>query len=67
MLGGWERPIGPTGPLSVPWQLTTLQHTFFHGLDTFAKVRLNGAVILESDNIFLSHRVYITDRLNKPE
>ncbi|KAK2767736.1 hypothetical protein FQN54_003894 [Arachnomyces sp. PD_36] len=32
----------------------------FDGLDTFANVRLNGKTILESDNMFLSHRVDIT-------
>lgn len=33
----------------------------FEGLDTFATVRLDGAVILESQNMFLSHRVDVTD------
>jgi beta-mannosidase len=32
----------------------------FEGLDTFAHVRLNGKTILESDNMFLPHRVNIT-------
>ncbi|KAK3303117.1 glycoside hydrolase family 2 protein [Chaetomium strumarium] len=31
----------------------------FEGLDTFAAVRLNGEVILESDNMFVEHRVSI--------
>ncbi|CAM1502503.1 Fc.00g044870.m01.CDS01 [Cosmosporella sp. VM-42] len=35
----------------------------FDGLDTFAKVKLNDVVILESDNMFLSHRVNVTDCL----
>ncbi|KAL1598881.1 hypothetical protein SLS60_008024 [Paraconiothyrium brasiliense] len=35
----------------------------FDGLDTFATVRLNGEVILESDNMFIPHRVDITNRL----
>ncbi|KAI5850735.1 beta-mannosidase [Tricharina praecox] len=33
----------------------------FEGLDTFATVSLNGKVILESENMFLEHRVDITD------
>jgi beta-mannosidase len=35
----------------------------FEGLDTFAQVKLNDVVILESDNMFLSHRVDITNKL----
>jgi beta-mannosidase len=38
-------------------------YLLFDGLDTFAQVRLNDNVILESDNMFLSHRVNITDHL----
>lgn len=38
-------------------------YLIFEGLDTFAQVKLNDAVILESDNMFLSHRVDITDKL----
>lgn len=36
----------------------------FDGLDTFAKVQLNGVTILESDNMFLSHRVEISKQLH---
>ena len=36
----------------------------FDGLDTFAHVRLDGAVILQSDNMFVSHRVNVTEALN---
>ncbi|XXH00713.1 hypothetical protein Hte_007063 [Hypoxylon texense] len=36
----------------------------FEGLDTFATVRLNGKVILESDNMFLEYRVDITDAID---
>ncbi|KAM7198250.1 beta-mannosidase [Naviculisporaceae sp. PSN 640] len=39
----------------------------FDGLDTFATVRLNGKVILESDNMFLPHRVDITETLKSAE
>ncbi len=37
----------------------------FDGLDTFATVELNGAKILESDNMFLSHRVDVTSVLKE--
>jgi beta-mannosidase len=39
----------------------------FDGLDTFATVRLNGEVILESDNMFLPHRVQIGSELKSGE
>jgi beta-mannosidase len=35
----------------------------FDGLDTFAKIWLNGELILESDNFFLAHRVNVTQKL----
>lgn len=35
----------------------------FDGLDTFATVKLNGQVILQSDNMFLGHRVNVTKAL----
>ena len=35
----------------------------FGGLDTFATAKLNGRVILESHNMFLQHRVQITEDL----
>ncbi|KAL4907708.1 hypothetical protein BDW74DRAFT_148005 [Aspergillus multicolor] len=35
----------------------------FDGLDTLAKVKLDGHVILESDNMFLAHRVDVTEAL----
>jgi beta-mannosidase len=38
-------------------------YLLFDGLDTFAQVRLNDTVILDSDNMFLSHRVNISDHL----
>lgn len=37
----------------------------FDGLDTFATVRLNGEVVLESDNMFVPHRVPVTEKLDK--
>ncbi|KAK8210952.1 hypothetical protein IWZ01DRAFT_435378 [Phyllosticta capitalensis] len=36
----------------------------FDGLDTYATVKLNGDVILKSDNMFHSHRVDVTHRLS---
>ncbi|SPJ78226.1 related to beta-mannosidase [Fusarium torulosum] len=38
-------------------------YLLFEGLDTFATARLNDVTILESDNMFLSHRVDITAAL----
>ncbi|OHF00516.1 glycosyl hydrolase family 2 [Colletotrichum orchidophilum] len=35
----------------------------FEGLDTFATVTLNGAEVLKSDNMFLSHRVNVSQHL----
>ena len=35
----------------------------FEGLDTFAKVRLNGELILETANMFIHHHVEITAKL----
>ncbi|KAJ4108671.1 hypothetical protein NW768_012148 [Fusarium equiseti] len=40
-------------------------YLLFDGLDTFAHVRLNGTIILESNNMFLSHRVEITTLLQQ--
>lgn len=36
----------------------------FEGLDTFAKVRLNNRVILESDNMFIAHHIDVTAYLH---
>jgi beta-mannosidase len=36
----------------------------FEGLDTFAKVRLNGIHILESENMFINHHVDVTAQVN---
>lgn len=36
----------------------------FDGLDTYATVRLNGSTILESDNMFVMHRVDVTHKLD---
>jgi beta-mannosidase len=37
----------------------------FDGLDTYATVKLNGKTILESDNMFIYHRVDITEQLKQ--
>ncbi|KAM7222221.1 beta-mannosidase B [Rhypophila decipiens] len=37
----------------------------FDGLDTFAKVSLNGELILEAENMFLPKRVDVTGKLNE--
>ncbi|CAF3480093.1 unnamed protein product [Fusarium graminearum] len=42
-------------------------YLIFEGLDTFAQVSLNDKIILESDNMFLSHRVNITNYLQSKE
>lgn len=39
----------------------------FEGLDTFATVRLDGQVILESSNMFLSHRCNISSIVGRDE
>lgn len=35
----------------------------FDGLDTFATVRLNGESVLQSDNMFVPHRVEVGGRM----
>jgi beta-mannosidase len=35
----------------------------FDGLDTFATVRLNGEVILSSDNMFIPYRIDVTQKV----
>lgn len=42
---------------------STVHFLAFDGLDTFATVKLNGGVILESDNMFIPHRVDVTKQL----
>lgn len=37
----------------------------FDGLDTFATAKVNGGVILKSDNMFIPHRVDVTKILNE--
>ena len=49
-----EKPSAPAGSAIV---------LVFDGLDTFAKVKLDDQVLLESDNMFLGHRVDVTKAL----
>jgi len=35
----------------------------FDGLDTYATVHLNGKTVLESDNMFIYHRIDVTNEL----
>lgn len=37
----------------------------FDGLDTFAHVKLNGETILRSDNMWIPHRIDITNDLHE--
>lgn len=39
----------------------------FDGLDTYATVTLNGKVVLKSDNMFIIHRIDVTDHLHTSE
>lgn len=36
----------------------------FDGLDTFATVKLNSETILKSDNMWIMHRIDVTDKLH---
>ncbi|KAI1269742.1 glycoside hydrolase family 2 protein [Xylariaceae sp. FL1019] len=53
----FERPQTPSSTEPVITDLV------FEGLDTFATVLLNGTEILRSENMFISHRVHVTDLL----
>ena len=50
----FKAPSTPAGAIAV---------LAFDGLDTFAQVRLDGTTILQSDNMFLPHRVDVTHAL----
>lgn len=39
----------------------------FEGLDTYTTVTLNGKTILETDNMFLSHRIDITEQVRSTQ
>ncbi|KAL7274029.1 hypothetical protein RUND412_003089 [Rhizina undulata] len=38
---------------------------YFEGLDTFARILVNSAVVAETDNMFLSHRIDVTKNLKE--
>ncbi|KAG9665180.1 putative beta-mannosidase, partial [Aureobasidium melanogenum] len=40
-----------------------IHELIFDGLDTFATVKVNGEVVLESDNMFIPHRIDVTKKL----
>ncbi|KAH8161088.1 hypothetical protein CIB48_g7156 [Xylaria polymorpha] len=50
-------------PAELSSERPTVTDLVFEGLDTFATVSLNGAGILKSDNMFISHRVDVTSLL----
>lgn len=56
---------------TVPSQLfrhpTCKMDLVFEGLDTYTTVTLNGKIILETDNMFLSHRVDITQEIRSTQ
>jgi beta-mannosidase len=48
----------------IPKQKAGVAHVLaFDGLDTYAAVKLNGETILESDNMFIPHRVDVTVKM----
>ncbi|KAH0134433.1 putative beta-mannosidase, partial [Aureobasidium melanogenum] len=48
--------VGPTGEGQI-------HELVFDGLDTFVTVKVNGEVVLESDNMFIPHRIDVTRKL----
>jgi beta-mannosidase len=47
--------------------LTRMVVLVFEGLDTYTTVTLDGKIILETDNMFLSHRVDITEQVRSTQ
>ncbi|KAJ8131373.1 hypothetical protein O1611_g2249 [Lasiodiplodia mahajangana] len=52
-----------TKPTELSTETSSTVDLVFEGLDTFATVLLNGAEILKSDNMFISHRIDVTGQL----
>ncbi|GKT45390.1 beta-mannosidase B [Colletotrichum spaethianum] len=52
-------------PTDSPDSTANVTDLVFEGLDTFATVILNGAEIFQSDNMFLSHRVEVSQLLKR--
>ena len=48
-------------PVLLPSEIRKAIVMVFDGLDTFANVKLNGKVVLRASNMFLEHRVDVTD------
>ncbi|KAG9524096.1 putative beta-mannosidase, partial [Aureobasidium melanogenum] len=46
-----------------PTREGAIHELVFDGLDTFATVKVNGDVVLESDNMFIPHRIDVTKEL----
>lgn len=44
-----------------------IHEVVFDGLDTFATVKMNGKIILKSDNMFLPHRIDISDMVRNDQ
>ncbi|KAI1179535.1 glycoside hydrolase family 2 protein [Nemania sp. FL0916] len=59
----WVYRIQFSRPEKLASEEPTITDLVFEGLDTFATVLLNGAEILESDNMFISHRIDVTSLL----
>ncbi|KFZ11421.1 hypothetical protein V502_07551 [Pseudogymnoascus sp. VKM F-4520 (FW-2644)] len=56
-----------TVPSQLLKNLTRMVVLVFEGLDTYTTVTLNGKIILETDNMFLSHRVDITEQVRSTQ
>ena len=54
-----------TLPENVRRDSSLKKHLVFEGLDTYATVRLNGKVVLEAENMFLTHRVDIASAIGE--
>jgi beta-mannosidase len=56
-----------TVPSQLLSNLTRMVVLVFEGLDTYTTIMLNGRIILETDNMFLSHRVDITEQIRSTQ
>jgi beta-mannosidase len=59
----WTYKTHFTKPAGLSTEKSITTELVFEGLDTFATVLLNGAEILRSDDMFISHRVNVTGLL----
>ncbi|KAI1426373.1 family 2 glycosyl hydrolase [Xylaria sp. FL1777] len=60
---GWTYRTQFSNPTELSSEVSMTTDLVFEGLDTFATVLLNGAEILKSDNMFVSHRIDVTSLL----